>query len=146
MGADRIAALLLVVFGIFITLEARALPYWSGSAPGPGFVPFWLGVLLVAASAMLAARKTRPAFIVDATGAPRIRPSVIVALTAGAALLTLVTGFVVASGVFMAATLTYLRPGHARSNWIAAFVTPLAVWLVFVRWLGVPLPAGPLGF
>jgi putative tricarboxylic transport membrane protein len=147
MGADRAAALLLLVFGVFVIIEARALPYWTGTAPGPGFVPFWLGVLLVCASAALAAKTPRRTVApLDAGGATHARPSIIVALTAAFALLTLVVGLVVASGIFMAATLTYLRPARTRSNGIAAVATPFAVWLVFVRWLAVPLPAGPFGF
>jgi hypothetical protein len=50
MSADRVSAALLLVFAAFVIVEARALPYWTGSAPGPGFVPFWLGVLLAFAS------------------------------------------------------------------------------------------------
>jgi hypothetical protein len=32
------------------------------------------------------------------------------------------------------------------TNALSTILIPLAVWLIFVAWLGVPLPKGPLGF
>jgi putative tricarboxylic transport membrane protein len=153
-AADRLCALLLALFGVFVSVEARALPYWSGHSPGPGFLPFWLGVLLTCASAAMFARTFRtarsrtsergePAPLDRATA---MRSAVVVGLAAGCAALGIAIGLVLATGVFMAATLAYLRPGHARVNWATALLTPLAIWLLFVRWLSVPLPAGPFGF
>lgn len=163
--ADRVAAALLFLFSIFVVVEALALPYWTANAPGPGFVPFWLGALLACASIGVFARTIRsgvadlsavastkagaPPSIADSALTDRattIRVATIVGLTAAAAALSLVVGLVLASGVFMAATLTYLRPAHARANGAAAVLTPIVVWLLFVRWLAVPLPAGLFGY
>ena len=149
--ADRIAAIVLLLFAAFVILQARALPYWTANAPGPGFVPFWLGVLLACAAAVMLARSTTHGDRTDAdVSVPdrgtMSRVAAIVGLTSGAAALAPVIGLVLASGVFMAATLAYLRPEHPRANWVAALVTPLVTWLLFVRWLGVPLPPGPFGF
>jgi putative tricarboxylic transport membrane protein len=149
-AADRAASILLFLFAFFIASEARKLPYWTGTAPGPGFLPFWLGVLLAAAAALLFARTfaaTRPRVpsgLPDRHSAMRL--VTVVGLSAAAAALSLVIGLVLAIGVFMVATLAYLRPGRARANWMIALLTPVAVWLLFVRWLAVPLPAGPFGF
>ena len=154
--ADRISATLLFLFSLFVIVEARALPYWTANSPGPGFLPFWLGVLLACASASMFARTLRAGRaeappdtltlqpMPDRTDAVRL--TIVVCLTAAAAALTLVIGLVLASAVFMGATLAYLRPRHARANWIAAVMTPVIVWLLFVRWLAVPLPAGLFGF
>ena len=153
---DRIAAVVLLLFAAFVLVEARTLPQWSGSAPGPGFLPFWVGVLLACAAAAMFAGTF---LVTDASRSPiaeppeplpdrvtAIRLSIVVGLTAAAAILALLVGLVLASAAFMGATLFYLRPAQPRANWIAALVTPVIVWLLFVRWLGVPLPAGPLGF
>jgi putative tricarboxylic transport membrane protein len=160
--ADRISATLLFLFSLFVIVEARALPYWTANSPGPGFLPFWLGVLLACASASMFARTLMFARPLGAGGADpppdtltlqpmpdrtdAVRLTIVVCLTAAAAALTLVIGLVLASAVFMGATLAYLRPRHARANWIAAVMTPVIVWLLFVRWLAVPLPAGLFGF
>jgi hypothetical protein len=171
MSADRVSAALLLVFAAFVIVEARALPYWTASAPGPGFVPFWLGVLLALASVAMFVRtfgraKALPhrseADLSSAASAKEevrtdfesglpdrattFRVAIVVGLTAAAAALSLVLGLVLTSGMFMGATLAYLRPRHGLANSAAALLTPIVVWLLFVRWLAVPLPAGPFGF
>ena len=153
---DRIAAILLLLFAAFVVVEARILAQWNGSAPGPGFLPFWIGVLLACGAVALFVQTflggdaPRPALAESIEVLPdratTIRLAIVVALTAAAALLTPVIGLVLASAAFMGATLAYLRPGRRRANLAAALITPIVVWLVFVRWLSVPLPAGPLGF
>ena len=140
---DRVSAALLFLFSVFVIFEARALPYWTANAPGPGFLPLWLGMFLACASAATFARAESSRLPDRATA---MRVATIVGLTAGAAALTPVAGLVLASGVFMGATLVYLRPGHPRGNLAAAILTPIVVWLLFVRWLAVPLPAGLFGY
>jgi len=142
--ADRISAALLFLFAVIVIFGARVLPYWTADAPGPGFVPFWLGVLLACASVAMFVRTDESQGLPDR--ATTIRVAAVVGLTAGAAALSLAAGMVVAGGVFMGVTLAYLRPGHVRANLAAAVLTPIVIWLLFVRWLGVPLPAGPFGF
>lgn len=150
-SADRIAAILLALLGGFVVFEARRLPYWTANAPGPGFLPLWLGVLLAVASAVLFARTRTAPRMRQKGGAPPdrtagMRLAAVVAFTAGTAALATAIGLVLASAVFMGVTLTLLRPGHTRANAAAVALTPILVWLLFVRWLGVPLPAGPFGF
>jgi uncharacterized membrane protein len=154
--ADRISAALLFLFAVFVIFEARALPYWTANAPGPGFVPFWLGVLLACASVSMFMRRIRGGgaqaspYIAESQVLPdratTIRVVTVVGLTAAAAGFTLVVGLVLASGMFMGATVAYLRPGHRRANVVATVLTPIVVWLLFVRWLAVPLPVGLFGF
>jgi hypothetical protein len=143
-SADRVSATLLFLFSGFVIAEARALPYWTANAPGPGFVPFWLGVSLACTSAWMFARPTGLEALPDRQTTMRV--ATVVALTALAAVLSVFVGLVLASALFMGATLAFLRPHHARTNWVAALLTPIVVWLLFVRWLAVPLPLGPFGF
>jgi putative tricarboxylic transport membrane protein len=142
--ADRVSGALLLLFSLFVVVEARALPYWAANAPGPGFLPFWLGVLLACVSVWMFARPAPLAPFPDRATTTRV--ATVVAFTAAAAVLSLVAGLALASGAFMGVTLAYLRPTHTRANWIAALLTPVVVWLLFVRWLAVPLPAGPFGY
>jgi putative tricarboxylic transport membrane protein len=152
-GPDRLAAVVLIALAAGAIFAARTLPYWVGNAPGPGFVPFWLGVLLACAAAALLVRtwagasaRVAPAAPVLPSGAAAVRLAAVIGLTIATAVLAPVIGFVLASALFMGATLAYLRPGHARANWTATFAAPVVVWLLFVKWLAVPLPAGPFGF
>src|SRR3970282_23669 len=41
---DRLAALLLLAFAVYIVAVARQLTYMQGRVPRPGFAPFWIGV------------------------------------------------------------------------------------------------------
>ena len=150
-SADRAGGILLLLFAAFVTARAREMPYWMTNAPGPGFLPFWLGVMLGGASLLMIGatlfRRTGPLpSTAEQPAAEVTRVAVVVGLTAGAAALALAVGLVLASGVFMIATLAYLRPGRMTANLAAGLITPLVVWLLFVRWLAVPLPAGPFGF
>ena len=153
--ADRVAAVVLLLFSGFVILASRSLPYWVANAPGPGFLPFWLGALLACAAAGLLLRTTGAGHgrgeTVEVSGgvpsrAATVRVVAVVGLTAAAAAGTLLLGMVLASGAFMGATLTYLRPGRSRANMTAALLTGFLVWLLFARWLAVPLPVGPFGF
>jgi hypothetical protein len=139
------AATVLLLLGVFGIVQARALPYWHERAPGPGFVPFWLGVLLTAVAALIllaAARAPQTPLTPAASRAP-----VWISVFAVAALIVSpFAGVPVASGLFMAATLFLLEPERRRRNVITAIATFAVVSLLFVHGLGVPLPLGPFGF
>lgn len=42
--AIHISSTLFTLLGLFVVLESRRLKYWSDFGPGPGFLPFWLGI------------------------------------------------------------------------------------------------------
>ncbi len=56
------------------------------------------------------------------------------------------TGLILATVIFVAAASWTLEPTRKLTNALSTILIPLAVWLIFVAWLGVPLPRGPLGF
>jgi putative tricarboxylic transport membrane protein len=144
MSRDRAAAIALALVGGGAVWQARQLPYWVDRAPGPGFLPLWLGVLLVVTAGVQAVRATasEPGAI-TAGSDPLTRRShapALFALTSLAALAVPFIGVGAAIGLFTAAatwTLDRERPVQAA---VAAVVMPVVVWLVFVRWLGVPFP------
>jgi len=45
--AVHLAGVLFILFGLSVIWESRKLQYWSDSGPGPGFFPFWLGIIIV---------------------------------------------------------------------------------------------------
>ena len=156
------AAALLLLLGAATIFQSRTLPYWHEQAPGPAFVPFWLGVLLIVSAAILlmtairspAARPAPALFAPSAPSAPRApraprapsAPAWISAFAVLALVLTPVVGMPLACGLFMAATLFLLEPRRRWRNIITAVATVVIVSLLFVHGLGVPLPLGPLGF
>jgi hypothetical protein len=50
---DLIISGVLCGMGIFVILQARAMPYGEATVPGPGFLPTILGVLLLGVSVVL---------------------------------------------------------------------------------------------
>jgi putative tricarboxylic transport membrane protein len=145
LNADRTAGVLLVALGVFVSVQASRLPYWTDRSPGPGFLPLWLGVALVvcAAAVLIRSRATAaPEPGADADVRPRQR-SVAIALTsftAVAALLVPFIGFVASTAVLTAGAAWWLDPRKRAAIAAAALLTPAMVWLIFVRWLAIPLP------
>jgi putative tricarboxylic transport membrane protein len=153
--AEAAAAAVLLAAGAIVASAARTLPYWQGYAPGPGFFPLWLGILLAAAAAIELARALVPRApaatgIDDASADLEIRltgrTAILAVLSVAAALLVIPLGFVLAIGVFVALASWVLAPQARLANAAATLGIPFGIWLIFAAWLGVPLPRGPLGF
>ena len=136
------------VCGLFAVLwiaTALGLPYMGDYAPGSGFLPLWLGVCLLALSAMQVMTSLRTAATVVPAGRWRKVVAVFLGLVVCAAVIE-VAGFVVAVGAY----LLYLLRGVEREPWrtsVAVTVVVVAVlFAIFRLWLKVPLPKGPWGF
>jgi hypothetical protein len=137
------------LLGLWWVLGALALPYWSGFAPGPGFLPLWLGgalLALVLAFVALGRRAPTPVPESDATPTSDRKPAVI-----AASLLACIGGIELAGfAVPTFAYLVFLLAVVERRPWpgaaAIAAATTLALHLIFAVWLGVPLPRGPWGF
>jgi putative tricarboxylic transport membrane protein len=150
---DTATAIALCATGVIVVWLARDLPYWIDTAPGPGFFPRWLGVLLtigaafefVFSSRSSSAGAMAPPLAGDDSALSR-RSAILGAISVASALLVAPLGFVVATGVFVAASSWTLDPARRLTNAAASIVIPVSVWLLFSVWLGVPLPRGPWGF
>jgi putative tricarboxylic transport membrane protein len=118
--------------------------------PGPGFFPFWLGLIGTVLGLALLAQSWRGRSVGDgAEGLWPDRPGALraAALLGGLGLAALEpAGFRVTAFVVTAALLVAL--GVRRPVVIAAFalVSSFGLFHVFYHWLKVPLPVGPSGF
>lgn len=151
--ADRLTAMLLLAFAGYTIAEGVRMGYWQGRIPGPGFAPIWIGAGLALAALLLLLRRAPPAAIgtersTDSRG-DAVREKVLVFEIAGvtivAAALIPRAGMMAAVGLLLLALVKVLR-GSWRAALGAAIVLPVAFYLVFVRWLQVPIPKGPWGF
>ena len=143
--SELAAAAVLLLVGLFTIAQSRTLSYWYQQAPGPGFVPFWLGVLLTGVAALILvtpAGASGAATRLGATG----KPVALTVFAAGALLLSPLAGMPTACGLFMAAALFLVEPRRWIRNIVVAAATTASVSLLFVHGLGVPLPLGPFGF
>jgi hypothetical protein len=140
------------LLGLFWVLVSLDLKYMSEFAPGSGFLPFWLGVILIVLSVLFVASRlrrgspSRQQADSDTLAPISGRP---VAIALGLFVCVAVIDYV---GSIVAVTLylIYLTRAVERESWIAAVGvsagTALILYLIFHSWLGVPLPRGPWGF
>ncbi len=159
--ANYAAALVVASLGITAIALSRNLSYGAEYGPGPGFLPFWLGVVLVILSAFIV-RDARS----DAAGGadadrdeagsgsallPRAEDGrkpwlILFGSTIALALLFQPLGLLLSTALFMLVTVRWI----ARRSWLStvvfAAVTPIALYVGFVRLLAVPLPLDPPGF
>jgi hypothetical protein len=150
---DFVGGLLLSAFFGAALWEAWSFQYGTEFAPGPGFAPVWLSAiglavsLLIAAHGLAAMRRagdSGQAPALEKAGAVRI----VLTLLGLAAMVVLVEplGLVISILLFLL-FLTLVVQRHTVGVGIGASLgTVLFVYLVFVHFLEVPVPKGPLGF
>ncbi len=150
---DRFTAVVLLVFAGYTIVSAWRLGYWQGRIPGPGFAPIWVGAGLALAAVVMLLRNLAsrgPAAEVPPgdrrAGRREARLAVeIVATTVVTVLLVPWVGLITAVGLLLLA-LVKLLGGPWRTAVATAVLLPAVFYVLFVRWLQVPVPTGPWGF
>lgn len=144
-NADRLSAIVLAVFGLFVLYEASELRFGSLTRPGSGFLPTTLAILLIVLSLLLVAQTFRAKASPHAARfGDRLDHVVItlVAMVAYGALLEQV-GF----PILTVALLLLMLRGLGRVSWRMTFVLAIlgtSITFVLFRELGIPLPMGPM--
>jgi hypothetical protein len=147
------AAIVQFVFGAATVVLSLQLPLGNVRLPGTGFFPLVLGLLLIGLAATQGIRlhlaKSRasapaPSPAPKAEGASR-RVALFIGVVALAIVLLQPAGYVAATLVLMVGLLRVLGVAWGASALIAAG-SALASHVIFVRWLGIPMPGGPWGF
>lgn len=152
--ADVIAGLLLAAGFGAVLWEASSFQYGTEFAPGPGFAPIWYGAigialaLLIAGNALRAARsRAHPTeddpMALDKAGLFRVG----MALIGLVVMLIIVPPLGLLPALFL--FLLFLTLGVQRLSLPfgvgASVATVVFIYLVFVYFLNVPIPTGPLG-
>ena len=143
-SADRVTAVLLLVFSVaFVAGALKYYSWWGPGGPGSAFVPFWLGLLMAALALMFLVRSLRnpsagEAWLPRGEGLRHLL--VVLGVTVVFVASLRLVGMIVGTVLFVAVLAWYL----GRHRWwvIAAVALGAASfnWLVFVRWLRVPMP------
>lgn len=143
------AAIALLVFGAVTVALSLQLPLGTLRAPGSGFFPLVLGVLLAGLAALQAIRVylERPASVAPAPAdnGAALRVVLFMGVVALATALLQTIGYVAFGLLLMLGLLRVLGAGWGASALIAAG-SAIASYFLFVQWLRIPMPAGPLGF
>jgi len=139
-----------VIFGLglLVIFDSRRVGYgWADDGPQAGYFPFYVGLILCAASAwtLLSAAFSDPAEAGVFVGRKKLRlvfsvfvPSMIYIFV------IYLIGIYVASALFIGVFMYW----HGRFPWIkiipVSLLVPVTMFLLFELWFLVPLPKGPL--
>ena len=146
MPRDLVSGLFWLAVAIFAAVQGLSLKLGSLKRPGPGFFPFWGGVVLGLLSIVLVVSSRGR----DAAGGSRARsesskPLVVVGALLGYLLLLETLGFVAVTFLFLLLLFRLERLTWAFSA-VSAGVGALASYVLFQLWLKTQLPTGPFGF
>ena len=143
--AERVVASLCVLLGCGILWQAWGMEYLTSIGPGPGFFPWWLGLLLTGLSIawLLTAmwRSTRDnehRFFPERRGLRSIL--LVIGAIIGVGLAMEYVGFQLAMFVFVAVVLTALGWRKWGLTLVLSAALSFGVYHTFTRWLDVSLP------
>ena len=138
---------MLSLVGFAICIHSIGLQTGSPANPGPGFMPFGTGILLLILSLVGIFKKVIGEKGKEPWAEPHNRRVIVViASIIGYALALTTTGFVLAT--FLLMVLLFRMTGYNR--WLPIVIKAVLCaglsYLIFDKWLGCQLPEGILGF
>lgn len=150
--AELVTLALLCALCAFMAYTAFGYSLKDSLGPGPGFFPFWLGILGIGFSATLFVQSWRGHSIGE--GAIALLPSGegarrAASLLAGLVVVALVLvplGFRLAMLIYTVGLLLAMGVRRPITIAIFALVNSFGLFHLFYHWLQVPLPIGLLGF
>ncbi len=146
--ANIVVGVAVFLLGLATTVLAwTTLPYTGDFGPGPGFLPFWLGLALMVCAV--------PVIIADlraqANAEPLFRPETVkcvqvLGLIVGVFLFLPFLGFSVGLALITAGGMRLM----GKHGWIScaatALLTAVFIHYLFGQWLSIPLPKGVIGW
>ena len=145
--ADLAGGLVVLLFGIAIVFFSSQLPYKSEYGPGPGFLPLWLGIVLIGSAVFVLLNILRKQVKVDAFFKTGTKQSAMMFILIFISFLLLpLLGFAVGLAFFSGLTMRVM----GKHSWMACGLTAvgiaIGVHFVFGQWLHIPLPVGIVGW
>jgi len=147
-SVDAVVSAILFAIGAVVVFEARALGAgWQNDGPGPGYFPFYIGLILCIASAgifyqaMFSKKKDGGAFV-DREQLGRVLSVFIPAIFYVLAIVFV--GIYVASAIYIAVFMVVLGKYAAWKAALIGFLVSAAFFLMFEVWFKVPLYKGSL--
>ncbi len=156
---DRMTGFIAMVLGAWVWVAASRMEYEGLYGPGPGFLPFWLGLSLMLAGLVIVGGSFGPRgplrLLSSVAGSgdepveldrPRAaRVGLAVAALVASVWLFQIVGFVVSFALFVATLLLVLDRVALPKAAAVALGLAVGLWAIFDRALGVSLPMGALG-
>jgi putative tricarboxylic transport membrane protein len=144
--ADLVTAGFLMLIGGLVLFDANRLGFgWGSDGPQSGFLPFWLGVIMIGSCALIVVQAWRRGPGKTFVTRQQLLPVLTVLWPAVAMVAVMqVIGLYVAAALYLAFYMRWV----GRHSWPAvvglAVGVPLATFLVFEKWFLVPMPKGPI--
>lgn len=145
---QHVAAVCFIALSGYVIVASINMEYYTKLGPGPGFFPFWLGLLMAGLSiawliqlARQSGKSKDDKFLPEKNGIFQIL-SILLALSATAAMD--VIGFQLTMFLFMIFLLKILGRTSLWTALIIALVSSVGVFHLFGRYLDVQLPASSL--
>jgi putative tricarboxylic transport membrane protein len=144
-------AVLMAALSALVIFSTRDLPYWSDYSPGPAFAPWWIGACGLVLSALLVLQVLRagPQPLPEEAITTRrgfIRASSTFAVLVAFVVLIPIIGLVLASMAAAAVIMLVILRRAVVTSVFTMLITGAVIYGIFLWWLQVPLPKGPLGF
>jgi putative tricarboxylic transport membrane protein len=146
-AANLIGGTFILVLGVTITYLSSQMTYMSEYGPGPGLLPFWIGLALCACAALtivkavVQCRKKDGKFFQPKTGR--------VVSILGTLIITFLLVRPIGLTLSLALFTGFTMRATGRHGWILcclmALATAAAVRIIFGHMLDIPLPKGLIG-
>jgi putative tricarboxylic transport membrane protein len=146
---DLIGGFFFLATGLLFAIYSRSVDIGTMEEPGPGFLPFWGGVLLIAMSVTLIGKaffkkyEEGEPFFPEGDSWKRVL-STLTALVFYNFLLEPL-GFVLVTFLFVALLVKYIFPQSWLMTIVTAALSTLGAQLIFVNLLEIQFPKGLLG-
>ena len=145
--SDVLPALLMLALSGAIAFDTRRLSFWDDTTPGPAFLPVWLAICGAVLFALrLAEARRLQAAPGDWPGrAALLRVALIFGALLAVPLLAPATGLLPAIALLVLFVVLVVLRQPLWPSLATTAVTMGLIYGIFVGWLGVALPKGPLG-
>ena len=147
---DIVVALVLLLASVIMVAGTRELGFWNDFSPGDRFMPVLVATALGLLSLALLLAAWRGAdegeMVAWPGGGASRRVAAFAASIVAFAFAAAWLGFVTASFGFVFLTLVVILRKPIATCLLAATLTTGLVQGVFISWLGLRLPTGPMGF
>ena len=145
---EIVVAAVILLLGLVVIYDSRRVGAgWGDDGPQAGYFPFYIGLILCAASAwtllrtLFAGKADAGVFVTYKK--LRLVMSVLIPSAVYVAAIYFI-GIYVASAIFIGAFMYW----HGRFRWskiiLVSVIVPVSMFLMFEVWFLVPLPKGPL--
>jgi len=147
----QVASIVAILFGVFVVWQSHAMTLYTELGPGPGFFPFWLGLVFILLSViwlLQVSLQPQPpleaGFFPDRQATLRIL-SIVVAMSAFV-LLAGVIGFQLSMFAFLMFLFIALGRQNLALTLVVSIVGSFGVYYLFHSLLEVELPTASIEF